>query len=144
MRSLIPEIILSSTLLVSVVGHAARQNANPPQTPANHRIVLDVVVTDKSGKSIAGLQEQDFTILDDKTPAKITSFQASESTGRTSDLPVEAIILVDAVNGSSQNVIYEAQQLERFFRRGQLSLPTALVIFTFTDTSTQIQPQPTR
>lgn len=141
-RSLIFEIVLSCTLVVAALGQAPQQNANPAQTSADHRIVLDVVVTDKSGKPIAGLQEQDFTILDDKTPAKITSFQASESTAQNIDPPVEAIILVDAVNGSSQAVIYEAQQLQKFFRQGHLPLPMSLVIFT--DTSTQIQPQPTR
>lgn len=142
MRSLI-WLVLSSALVVAASSQATVQNAAPAQSGASHRILLDVVVTDKSGKPISGLQEQDFTILDDKAPAKITSFHATEP-GEPSDPPVQAIILVDAVNASSQSVIYEAQQSQKFLRQndGQLPLPVSLVIFT--DTSTQIQPQPTR
>jgi hypothetical protein len=33
--------------------------------PADHRISLDVVVTDKAGNPMPGLREQDFTLLDD-------------------------------------------------------------------------------
>src|SRR5580658_8735703 len=43
-----------------------------PQGP----IKLDVVVTDKSGKPVLGLELKDFTVLEDKLPAKILSFQA--------------------------------------------------------------------
>lgn len=42
----------------------------------NRQITLDVVVTDKSGKPVAGLQQQDFTLLDNKEPNKILSFNA--------------------------------------------------------------------
>jgi hypothetical protein len=46
------------------------------------RISLDVVVTDKSGKPVPGLQQQDFTLLDDKQPQTILSFRATDETSR--------------------------------------------------------------
>ena len=110
---------------------------------AGHTISLDVVVTDKAGNPVAGLQPQDFTLLDDQQPRRITSFHASAQTGQGSD-PVQAILLVDAVNSSDRDVAYQQEQLQRFFRRddGRLPIPTSL--FIFSDTSTQVQRQPTQ
>ncbi len=114
-----------------------------PASVADHSISLDVVVTDKTGNPVAGLQQQDFTLLDDKQPKKITSFRASPQTVQASD-PIQAILLVDAVNSSAQAVGYQREQLQTFFRRdgGRLPIPTSILIFT--DTSTQVQPQPTQ
>jgi VWFA-related protein len=114
-----------------------------PATVAGHTISLDVVVTDKAGNPIPGLQQQDFTLLDDKQPKKITSFRARAESDQASD-PIQAILLVDAVNSSDRGVAYQQEQLQRFFRRdgGHLPIPTSLLIFT--DTSTQVQPQPTQ
>jgi VWFA-related protein len=137
----------------------AQQTASPPPVPPpaerptvstggpDRSITLDVVVTDKSGKPVAGLQQQDFTLLDDKQPQKIVSFQATsippdESTGAP-DSPVQAILLIDAVNTSYHSVGYERQQLQKFLQQngGKLALPTSLVLMT--DTS-QAQSDATR
>jgi len=137
------QLILPFALVVTALSQAGPQNVAPTQSAANHRIQLDVVVTDKSGNAFSGLREQDFTILDDNLPAKIMAFHASQP-GEPSDPQVQAIILLDAVNGSAQNIIFEAQQVQKFLRQnnGQLPIPMSLVIFT--DTATQVQPQPTR
>src|ERR1700679_4016263 len=66
------------------------QQAEPP----NRQITLDVVVTDKSGKPVGGLQQQDFTLLDNKQPQKILVFQAATTT----DPPVSVVLVVDEVN----------------------------------------------
>jgi hypothetical protein len=47
--------------------------ASPPGP--ERRINLDVQVTDKKGNPIRGLQEQDFTLLDDKQPKKIAALR---------------------------------------------------------------------
>lgn len=119
------------------------KSAAVPSPGADHRISLDVVVTDKSGSPVSGLQQQDFTLLDDKQPRPITSFRARPEPDRASD-PIQAILLVDAVNSSERNVAYEHEQLQEFFRRdgGRLPIPTSLIVFD--ETSTQIQPQPTQ
>ena len=43
---------------------------------AEGMIKLDVMVTDKSGKSVAGLEPKDFILTDNGVPEKILSFQA--------------------------------------------------------------------
>jgi VWFA-related protein len=110
---------------------------------ANHRISIDVVVTDKSGNPVPGLQQQDFTLLDGKQPQPILSFHATEASSKDAE-PVQVIFLLDGVNIGVQSVGVARTQLENFLRRdgGKLELPTSLALFT--DTSTQFQPTPTR
>ncbi len=106
------------------------------------QIHLDVVATDSTGRTISGLQQQDFTILDNDQPQKMLTFAALR--GATADPPVEVVLLIDLVNTSFQRVAYERQQIDKFLRQnnGQLPYPVTLVVFT--DTDTQIQPQPSR
>lgn len=125
----------------------APQPAQPAKADAasapDHTISLDVVVTDKAGNPVPGLRQQDFTLLDDKQPKKFTSFRAIAVADYATD-PIQAILLVDAVNSSERGVSYLQEQLQTYFRRdgGRLPIPTSLLVFT--DTSTQVQPQPTQ
>lgn len=98
-------------------------------------ITLDVVVTPKSGQPVTGLQQQDFTLLDNKAAQPIISFQAID--GRQA--PIEVILVVDAVNTGQQNVAYEREQIEKFLRAdgGHLAYPTTLAVFG--DAGTQVQ-----
>jgi VWFA-related protein len=111
------------------------QQDTPPSSLTDHAIHLDVVVTPKSGPPVAGLQQQDFTVLDNKVPQTITSFQALSG----SKVPVEVILLIDAVNTSYQTIAYERDQIDKFLRAngGKLAHPVKLAIFG--DTGTQIQ-----
>jgi VWFA-related protein len=99
------------------------------------RIFLDVVAAPKGGKPVAGLTQQDFTVLDNRASQAITSFRATGG----SEAPVEVILLVDAVNAPYSTVAYERTEIDRFLRAngGHLAYPTALAIFT--DTNTQMQ-----
>jgi hypothetical protein len=54
------------------------------------RIILNVVVTDASGKPVSGLQKTDFTLLDNHQPQQIVSFKGVE--GRTANPPVHVIL----------------------------------------------------
>ncbi|MGB6944107.1 MAG: VWA domain-containing protein [Bryobacteraceae bacterium] len=94
-------------------------------------ITLDVVVTNKSGKPVPGLQQQDFTLLDNKQPQKILSFQAVQGPA-SADPPVEVIFIVDEVNTTFTNVSFERAQIEKYLRAagGELPHPAALAILT--------------
>ena len=94
-------------------------------------ITLDVVVTNKSGIAQAGLQQQDFTLLDNKTPQKIVSFQAVE--GTTAGVPpVEVVLFIDTVNTGSQTVSDARLQITRYLQRngGKLTNPTSIIVFS--------------
>jgi VWFA-related protein len=112
----------------------------PPATPAgaNRRIALDVVVTDKSGKPVSGLQQQDFKLLDNKQPAKILAFDAVQGGGATASPPVEVVLIVDEVNTAFTRVSFERDEVTKFLQRngGMLQYPTSLAFLT--DTGAEI------
>jgi VWFA-related protein len=122
-------------LLFTAVVSARQHSLLNPNQPSAHKILLDVVVTPKSGPPATGLQQQDFTLLDNKVPQTITSFQAVD--GRQA--PIEVVLVVDAVNTGYQNLSYERNQIEKFLRAdgGNLAHPTSFAVLT--DTGIQIQ-----
>jgi VWFA-related protein len=98
---------------------------------AAKRITVDVVVDAKGSKppaTMAGLQQQDFTVLDNKAPRTLTSFRAV-SAGQQ---PIRVVLLVDAVNVRAQGLAYERDQITGFLRAqgGHLAHPTAIAILT--------------
>jgi len=109
----------------------AQQSGPAASVPADtsRQITLDVVVTDKPGSPIPGLEQQDFTLLDNKQPQKITSFHAVEGGTATADVPMEVILVVDQVNASFKNVASERQEITKFLGRNgaQLALPVSMV-----------------
>jgi VWFA-related protein len=110
----------------------------------DHRITLDVVVSDKSGKPVTGLQQQDFTILDNKQPQNIVSFQAIEGTNAPSDSPVEVVLLLDEVNTPFRGVADARIAIEKFLGRngGELARPISLAYHS--DSGTTMGSAPTR
>ncbi len=100
--------------------------------PANRRITLDVVVTDKSGKPVPGLQQQDFTLLDNKQPQKLLSFTAVQGGAQTADPPVDVVLVVDEVNITFSRVSYARQEIEKFLKRdgGELPRPLSLAVLS--------------
>ena len=112
----------------------------PPPSTTDRQITLDVQVTDKSGAAVRGLQKQDFTLLDDKQPKNILSFQAvDKAAASAADPPVEIVLVVDAVNAPFQTVNYERNEIKKFLQQngGKLALPVSLIVFT--DAGTKIQ-----
>src|ERR1022692_316644 len=115
------------TLLCTAAISAQDPSAPPPPAAAS-KIYLDVVVSPKSGPPVADLQQQDFTLLDNKSPRTFTSFQAF--TGR--EAPIKVVLVIDAVNTGTQRVGYERVQIDKFLRAegGHLAYPVALAVFT--------------
>jgi VWFA-related protein len=126
-------VLLLLASLSYAVPASAQQSAAADESAG--KVYLDVVVTPKSGVPVAGLQQQDFTVLDNKSPRPVTSFHALGG----SQTPIEVVLLIDAVNTSYQHLAYERGEIEKFLRTngGRLAHPTTLAIFT--DDGTQIQ-----
>jgi VWFA-related protein len=101
----------------------------------NRRIVLDVVVSGKSEKPVSGLQEQDFTVLDNKQPLKLVSFQAMEHPA--ADPLVKIILLVDRVNTSFSSAGLVREQMKKFLREngGELDQPVSMIFFSDSGTT---------
>jgi VWFA-related protein len=114
---------------------AASAEAPPAGQPASRSVHLDVTVAAKSGAPVAGLQQQDFTLLDNKTTQPITSFKAVSS----GQEPVEVILLLDAVNTRFDTVSYERGEVQNFLRTngGKMAHPTTIALLT--DQGVQMQ-----
>jgi VWFA-related protein len=95
-------------------------------------IRLDVVVTDKSGKSVAGLEPRDFTLLDNGVPEKILSFQASDGITAKPDAAVEVILVIDRVNLQPNQIALAKSEAEKFLRKnhGHLGQPVSLYLLS--------------
>ena len=78
---------------------SARQN-DPSTQPHHAKIYLDVVVTPRSGPPVTGLQQEDFTILDNNVPQTITSFEVVDGRQARGDV----VLVIDAVNTDSRAV----------------------------------------
>lgn len=93
-----------------------------------NQIHLNVVVSGKSGSPVSGLQQQDFTVLDNNVPQKITSFAALDGT----ETPIRVLVVIDAVNEGYGRIPYERNQIDAFLRadEGELRYPTSVFVLT--------------
>jgi len=119
-------LFLLAPLLCTVQISAAQDPA--PTSARDGNIHLDVVVTPKFGPPVSGLQQQEFTVLDNKVPQAILSFQAV----RGREAPIEVVLVLDDVNTGFANVAYERSEIDKFLRTdgGQLAHPMALAFLT--------------
>jgi VWFA-related protein len=120
-----------------------------PSSDAANRVVLDVVVTDRAGKVVKGLEEKDFTVLDGGHPQKILFFRAAggevvPANVQPAEPPVKIILLVDEVNTNFRRVAYERDQIKHFLLQngGNLAHPISLAFFS--DAGTEIQDNASR
>jgi VWFA-related protein len=82
-----------------------------------HRIVLNVFVSDSSGKPVTGLKQEDFTLLDNgqtRTVASIRAIKGSEGIA-----PVRIMLMLDAVNNSPKDIATDGKGIEQFLRQTQ-------------------------
>ena len=131
----IPLVFGSFASMLCTAALSAQQKM--PSTPvAASSVSLDVVVTPKSGPPVADLQQQDFTVLDNKTPRHITSFHAFGG----SQAPIHVFIVLDAVNVPYESIAYSRGEVDKFLHAngGRLAYPTQLAFFT--DKGMQVQP----
>jgi VWFA-related protein len=105
-------------------------------------VVIDVVATDSKGAPVPDLKAEDFTILEDGKPQKISGFTfqrgapvrltASSGAGGFSNAPQYKdvssmnIILLDALNGDFAGHAFGRDELIKFLDQHTLAQPTAL------------------
>lgn len=131
------QILLGAAILFAAALPAQQTVSAPPASPNadSSEVQLDVVATPKNGPPAAELRREDFTVLDNKVPQPITAFKAMGG----NDVPVHVLLVIDAVNTSYENIAYERQEIDKYLKAngGHLAYPTALAVFT--DTNTQMQ-----
>ena len=121
---------------VAAAGWSSAQQIPTPRSSTTPQIQLDVVVTPKVGSPVvANLEQQDFTVVDNKVAQPIKAFKAISAKQE----PVDVILVVDAVNTSFTNIGYERGQISNFLKAngGHLAYPTKLAFVT--DSGTKMQ-----
>jgi VWFA-related protein len=100
------------------------------QASAPGRISINVVVADKRGNPISGLEPGDFTVLDNKQTRKLEGFQAVNRETLRKD-PVHVVIVVDMINTGFDTVAREREELAAFLKEngGELANPTSIAFF---------------
>jgi VWFA-related protein len=128
-------------ILLPIPGFAQQSSASAPASSASAtqssagedpNVTIDVVVTDKSGTPIRGLQKQDFTLLDDKQPQILTSFRAVDFDAGTPAPQMELVLVVDAINADPLKTDHEREGIKKFLQRngGKLAQPVSLVVLS--------------
>lgn len=95
---------------------------------ADHRIILNVMVTDAEGRSASGLTQQDFALIDGAQSRQITSFRGVK--GDAANINAHVLLVLDAVNSSVRNLAVQHKEIEKYLtkNRGRIAYPISLVL----------------
>jgi VWFA-related protein len=98
-----------------------------------HRIILNVSVSDPSGKPFTELKESDFALIDDHQPRKLVSVQSVDGAAKKNQTHV--ILVFDTVNSSTRKLRSVVKEVERYLGRekGPLVYPLSIAIFSGAD-----------
>ena len=115
----------------------------PPAYEPPHAIVrMDVVAVDQAGKPVAGLGAKDFVLLDNGQPERVLSFEAFDGRGPDPDPLVEVILVIDALNLSSQQVQRVETELAAFLRAKGAGLMHPVSIYRLTNKGLSASEEP--
>jgi hypothetical protein len=105
--------------------------STPAAADDGHTISIDVEVSDKLGHHLTGLTQGEFTLLDNKQPAKILAVHEVDTRNPASD-PVHVVIVIDTINTDFDVIAREREQLQEFLKQdsGKLAHPTSMVMLT--------------
>ena len=125
-------------------GLDGKPTGSPYSAAPQGSLTLDVVVTDKSGAPVGGLQPSDFKLLDNQQPRDLVSVQAASAMNPHADPPVEVFLVYDAINMPFLYRANQRQLLVDYFNQNNkvLELPTSLLVIT--DKGVSEQNRPTR
>jgi VWFA-related protein len=95
-----------------------------------HHVILNLFVTDASGKPVTGLRQEDFTLLDNGQPRTFTSFRPAK--GSAGIAPVRVVLMLDTVNNSPRDISQDVKGIEQFLKQSQarLTYPTSIALLS--------------
>jgi VWFA-related protein len=115
--------------LISLLFPLCGQDSAPLVRSHSRLVLLDVVVTDKEGHPIRGLSQNDFSVLENGMPQKVTSFEATSTEGASVQANTSRnLILLDELNISFSDLSYARDRILLFLERNPVEEhPTCLM-----------------
>src|ERR1700733_5572800 len=101
--------VLALLAAFSLRGSDAPRLAEPTFQANAQLVLVPVTVTNRYGKTIEGLRAENFTVLDDQMPQRISSFSSE-------DAPCSVGLVLD-VSGSMRNALVTAKTVAQTFFR---------------------------
>jgi VWFA-related protein len=147
---------LMSTVLPLQAQQAVSQEAPPVTIRVSTRLVLvDVVVTDKSGKAISGLKAEDFTVQEKGKNQKVAFFSPPQEAPKNAPPELApgvytnkpefrapggplTVLLIDAVNTPFRDQAYARQQMLKYVK-DQLKPGERMGVFALTNSLRVLQ-----
>jgi len=101
--------LVPQVLVPQLRAQQSRRSALPVLRADVKMVLVPVSVTDRRGATVSGLDQKNFTVLEDKVPQKIVSFS-------TDDSPSSVGVVLD-VSGSMRNTLGAAKDIVQAFLR---------------------------
>ncbi len=149
-------LLVAPTLLAQSSSSSPLQLPTPTLRTSARIVVVDVVVSDKSGQPVTGLKQSDFALLENKSPQTLAHFEehsANRSGKYVSPPPMPPgvftnyvpapptsavnILLLDTLNTPMQEQSYVRAQILKYLKSS--SPGTRLAIFGLTDRLIMLQ-----
>jgi VWFA-related protein len=105
------------------------------------KVHLDVVVTDANGKTVSGLEPQNFKLLDDGQARKILSMRSFDGVTVKPNPAVEVILIFDTANLPFPQFSFTRQEIEKFLRQNGGRLAQPVLIMVLSDAGLRVQPR---
>ena len=113
--------------------NAQATSATAPADPSKPNLItLDVFVTDSLDHSVRGLEQQNFTLLDNGQPRPIVNFRAVDPGSDPN--AVRVLLVVDMMNNNVTRVARQREQIGEFLNQdgGRLGHSMSLAVMTET------------
>jgi VWFA-related protein len=124
----LPYLILAFIAFSALPGMHAQTSSLEPLK--QERITLDVLASDKLGHPVPGLQQSDFTVIDNSQQRQLLDFRAINVTATPAAASV--LLVVDMINATEDVIAREREQIGEFLNQdgGKLAHPTILAAMT--------------
>ncbi len=130
----------------------APQSGRAPDFSITSRlVVLDVVVTDKAGNVVTGLERKNFTVYEDSTPQTILSFESPAQHELPADVKIDStaelkkapqapvtILVLDELNTNFQDMSYARYELKKYLLAQPAELPEPTTLLAATNTKFEV------
>ena len=114
---------------------AQAPSAAPVGSARPDLITVDVYVADSLGHPVHGLEQNNFTLLDNGRPVQPVNFRAVDPV--TDPNAIHILLVVDMLNNTATSVARQREQIGEYLNQdgGKLAHPTSLAILTETGVS---------